>query len=55
MSGTRQREAVTEPPRAVRGPGGGAPVLPRRILSHRLELVRARPSGQFACLTYKVQ
>lgn len=35
--------------------GGGAPLLPRRILSHHLELIRARPSGQFACLTYKVK
>ncbi|RRR97449.1 dihydrofolate reductase family protein [Glycomyces terrestris] len=35
--------------------GGGAPLLPRRILSDRLELIEARPSGQFACLAYRVK
>ncbi|WP_026922735.1 dihydrofolate reductase family protein [Glycomyces arizonensis] len=35
--------------------GGGAPLLPRRILSDRLELVEARAAGQFASLTYRVR
>lgn len=35
--------------------GGGAPLLPRRILSDRLELVEARAVGQFASLTYRVK
>jgi dihydrofolate reductase len=35
--------------------GDGAPLLPRRILSHHLELTDARSVGQFACLTYRVK
>jgi dihydrofolate reductase len=35
--------------------GNGAPLLPRRILSHHLELTEARSAGQFACLTYRVK
>lgn len=35
--------------------GGGAPLLPRKILSHHLELIEAKPVGQFACLTYRVK
>ncbi|MEU5155085.1 dihydrofolate reductase family protein [Glycomyces sp. NPDC021274] len=35
--------------------GDGAPLLPRRILSHHLELTEAKSTGQFACLTYKVK
>lgn len=35
--------------------GGGAPLLPRRILSDRLELIEAKPIGQFACLAYRVK
>lgn len=35
--------------------GDGAPLLPRKILSHHLELIEAKPVGQFACLTYRVK
>ncbi|MFB9660882.1 dihydrofolate reductase family protein [Glycomyces mayteni] len=35
--------------------GAGAPLLPRRILSDRLELIEAKPSGQFATLAYRVK
>ncbi|MDA1359164.1 dihydrofolate reductase family protein [Glycomyces luteolus] len=35
--------------------GDGAPLLPRRILSHHLELTETKSVGQFACLTYKVK
>lgn len=35
--------------------GGGAPLLPRRILSDRLELVQAKAAGQFASLRYRVK
>jgi dihydrofolate reductase len=35
--------------------GDGAPILPRRILSHHLELTEAKSVGQFACLTYRVK
>ncbi|GAB3646228.1 dihydrofolate reductase family protein [Glycomyces tarimensis] len=35
--------------------GGGAPLLPRRILADRLQLVEARASGQFAVLKYRVE
>jgi dihydrofolate reductase len=35
--------------------GDGAPLLPRRILSHHLELTEAKSVGQFACLTYRVK
>ena len=35
--------------------GGGAPLLPRRVLSDRLELTEARAVGQFACLGYRVK
>ncbi|GAB3219070.1 dihydrofolate reductase family protein [Glycomyces halotolerans] len=35
--------------------GGGAPLLPRRILSDRLELAEAKAVGQFACLKYRVR
>ncbi|MEU6859815.1 dihydrofolate reductase family protein [Glycomyces sp. NPDC046736] len=35
--------------------GGGAPLLPRRILSHHLELVEAKAIGQFANLAYRVK
>ena len=35
--------------------GGGAPLLPRRILSDRLALVEARAAGQFAVLKYRVK
>lgn len=35
--------------------GGGAPLLPRRILSDRLELLEARAVGQFAMLRYRVK
>lgn len=35
--------------------GGGAPLLPRRILSDRLELVRAKPAGQFVSIRYRVK
>jgi len=35
--------------------GDGAPILPRRILSHHLELTEAKSAGQFACLTYRVR
>ena len=34
--------------------GGGAPLLPRRITSSRLELVQAEQVGQFARLVYRV-
>ena len=33
---------------------GGAPLLPGRILSDRLELSEARAAGQLACMTYRV-
>jgi dihydrofolate reductase len=35
--------------------GSGAPLLPRRILSHHLELIEAKASGQFASLAYRVK
>ena len=35
--------------------GAGAPLLPRRILSDRLELAETKATGQFACLTYRVK
>jgi len=35
--------------------GGGAPLLPRRILSDRLELIEAKAVGQFATLAYLVK
>jgi dihydrofolate reductase len=35
--------------------GGGAPLLPRRMLSDRLELTETKSVGQFACLTYRVK
>lgn len=35
--------------------GGGAGLLPRRILSDRLELLEARAVGQFATLRYRVK
>ncbi|WP_100449091.1 dihydrofolate reductase family protein [Glycomyces xiaoerkulensis] len=35
--------------------GGGAPLLPRRILSDRLDLVEARAAGGFAVLKYRVK
>ncbi|MCC3765707.1 dihydrofolate reductase family protein [Glycomyces sp. TRM65418] len=35
--------------------GGGAPLLPRRILAERLELTETKSVGQFACLTYRVK
>ncbi|WP_026928972.1 dihydrofolate reductase family protein [Glycomyces tenuis] len=35
--------------------GGGAPLLPRRILSDRLELLEAKAVGQFAVLRYRVK
>ncbi len=35
--------------------GDGAPLLPRRILSHHLELIEAKASGQFATLAYRVK
>lgn len=35
--------------------GAGAPLLPRRLLVDRLELVEAKATGQFACLTYRVK
>ncbi|GAA2292650.1 dihydrofolate reductase family protein [Glycomyces scopariae] len=35
--------------------GAGAPLLPRRILADRLELIEAKPSGQFATLAYRVK
>ncbi|MFF0544927.1 dihydrofolate reductase family protein [Nocardia thailandica] len=34
--------------------GGGAPLLPRRLLSDRLELTAVRRLGRFAQLTYRV-
>lgn len=34
--------------------GGGAPLLPRRIPSDRLELLEARAVGRFASLKYRV-
>jgi dihydrofolate reductase len=34
--------------------GGGAPLLPRRLSSSRLELTEVRQRGQFAYLTYAV-
>jgi dihydrofolate reductase len=34
--------------------GGGAPLLPRRLLSSRLRLAGMEQVGQFACLTYTV-
>ena len=34
---------------------GGAPLLPRRVESDRLELVSATAQGQFATLTYRVR
>ena len=34
---------------------GGAPVLPRRLESDRLELLSATAQGQFAILTYRVR
>ncbi|MEB0285476.1 dihydrofolate reductase [Cryobacterium sp. MDB1-18-2] len=34
---------------------GGAPLLPRRVESDRLELVSATAQGQFAILTYRVR
>ncbi|WP_091039791.1 dihydrofolate reductase family protein [Glycomyces harbinensis] len=35
--------------------GGGAPLLPRRILADRLELAESHTSGQFTCITYRVK
>ena len=35
--------------------GAGAPLLPRRITSKRLELVSVRQGGQFAHLTYRLR
>ncbi|PRY61754.1 dihydrofolate reductase family protein [Glycomyces artemisiae] len=35
--------------------GAGAQLLPRRILSDRLELIEAKPIGQFANLAYRVK
>ncbi|MCH7231980.1 dihydrofolate reductase family protein [Glycomyces sp. L485] len=35
--------------------GGGAPLLPRRILSDRLDLIEARAAGRFAVLKYRVE
>jgi dihydrofolate reductase len=35
--------------------GGGAPLLPRRLMPSRLRLVRLEQSGQFAHLTYAVR
>lgn len=35
--------------------GAGAPLLPRRLLADRFELVETKASGQFACLTYRVK
>lgn len=35
--------------------GGGAPLLPRQVLSDRLELLEARSAGQFAVLKYRVK
>lgn len=35
--------------------GAGAPLLPRRMLSERLELTETKSAGQFACLTYRVK
>ncbi|THV32250.1 dihydrofolate reductase family protein [Glycomyces paridis] len=35
--------------------GGGAPLLPRRILSHHLDLIEAKASGPFASLAYRVK
>ena len=35
--------------------GGGAPLLPRRIMPDRLDLVEARKAGQFAILKYRVK
>jgi dihydrofolate reductase len=35
--------------------GDGAPLLPRRILSHHLELIEAKASGPFASLAYRVK
>ncbi len=34
--------------------GGGAPLLPRRILSDRMRLVDVARMGQFAQLTYQL-
>jgi len=34
--------------------GGGAPLLPRRLLSDRVRLVDVKPDGQMAVLTYSV-
>ena len=34
--------------------GGGAPLLPRRMLSSRLRLMKVEQAGQFANLTYEV-
>jgi dihydrofolate reductase len=34
--------------------GGGAPLLPRRLLANRLRLTQAEPTGPFASLTYTV-
>jgi dihydrofolate reductase len=35
--------------------GAGAPLLPRRLLADRLDLVESKAVGQFACLTYRVK
>jgi len=35
--------------------GDGAPLLPRKILSHHLELIEAKRAGQFASLAYRVK
>lgn len=35
--------------------GGGAPLLPRRLLSSELRLTSVEPSGAFAYLTYEVR
>ncbi|HEX2143656.1 MAG TPA: dihydrofolate reductase family protein [Glycomyces sp.] len=35
--------------------GAGAPLLPRKMLSHHLELIEAKRAGQFASLAYRVK
>jgi dihydrofolate reductase len=35
--------------------GDGAPLLPRKILSHHLELIETKRAGQFASLAYRVK